>query len=231
MHTPGGGPRSNPRIHLHRARHLSGHGEGRRLERRPSAFSPSDSKTGTSWSDSEWRTRLMPDSHNGMCETGQRGGLALDGNRPNQNRPCTPSMKKRTAGSKLVSRSKNRQPRTACHRGDHHCNARPAGSKIHRPPPALGLAPGQVHRSDSNNLIRKASPSPRKDRRALPRKPYATLFRPAKTSRKLFNPASRFSMISSASSSGSGKLSRSVRLLSLSQKTSRLVLSRAVSSS
>ena len=60
---------------------------------------------------------------------------------------------------------------------------------------------------------------------------YATLFSPARTSRKLFSPASRFSMISSASSSGSGKLSRSVRLLSLSQNTSRLVLSRALSSS
>lgn len=60
---------------------------------------------------------------------------------------------------------------------------------------------------------------------------YVTLVSPAKTSRKLFSPASRFSMISSASSSGSGRLSRSVRLLSLSQNTSRLVLSRAFSSS
>ena len=48
---------------------------------------------------------------------------------------------------------------------------------------------------------------------------------------RLSRPASRFSMISSASSSGSGRLSRSVRLLSLSQKMSRLVLSRASSSS
>ena len=54
---------------------------------------------------------------------------------------------------------------------------------------------------------------------------------PAKTSRKLLRPASRSSMISSARSSGSGRLSRSVRLLSLSQKMSRLVLSRALRSS
>ena len=52
-------------------------------------------------------------------------------------------------------------------------------------------------------------------------------FKSASTSLKLFNPASRFSMISSASWSGSGRLSRSVRLLSFSRKTSRLVLSRA----
>ena len=50
---------------------------------------------------------------------------------------------------------------------------------------------------------------------------------PASTSRKLFRPTSRFSMISSARSSGSGTVSMSIRLLSLSQKTSRLVLSRA----
>ena len=49
----------------------------------------------------------------------------------------------------------------------------------------------------------------------------------SRTDRRLSTPASRFSMISSASSSGSGRLSRSVRLLSFSQKTSRLVLSRA----
>ena len=52
----------------------------------------------------------------------------------------------------------------------------------------------------------------------------------ARTRRKLLRPASRFSMISSARSSGSGRLSRSVRLLSLSQKMSRLVLSRALRS-
>ena len=54
---------------------------------------------------------------------------------------------------------------------------------------------------------------------------------PASTSRKLSRPASRFSMICSASSFGSGRLSKSIRFLSLSQKTSRLVLSQAVSSS
>ena len=53
----------------------------------------------------------------------------------------------------------------------------------------------------------------------------------AKTDRKLSNPASRFSMISSARSSGSGRLSRSVRLLSFSQNRSRLALSRASNSS
>ena len=64
-----------------------------------------------------------------------------------------------------------------------------------------------------------------------PQTSYATLFSIANTSRKLFRPDSRFSMIPSASSSGSGRLSRSVRLLSLSQNPSRLVLSRAFSSS
>ena len=59
---------------------------------------------------------------------------------------------------------------------------------------------------------------------------YATLRSPTRTSRKPSSPACRFSMISSARASGSGRLSRSVRLLSLSQNTSRLVLSRAVSS-
>ena len=54
--------------------------------------------------------------------------------------------------------------------------------------------------------------------------------RPARTRRKLLRPASRFSMISSARSSGSGRSSRSVRLLSLSQKMSRLVLSWALRS-
>ncbi len=52
----------------------------------------------------------------------------------------------------------------------------------------------------------------------------------AATSRKLFRPASMLSMISSARTSGSGRLSRSARLLSLSQNISRLVLSRAMSS-
>ena len=54
---------------------------------------------------------------------------------------------------------------------------------------------------------------------------------PCRTLRKLARPASRFSMISAARSSGSGRSSRSVRLLSLSQKMSRLVLSRAMISS
>ena len=44
---------------------------------------------------------------------------------------------------------------------------------------------------------------------------------------KLSSPASIFSIISVAKTSGSGRLSRSVKLLSLSQKISRLVLSRA----
>src|SRR5690606_15816640 len=55
--------------------------------------------------------------------------------------------------------------------------------------------------------------------------------KPLSTSRKLFNPASKFSIISSARSSGSGRLSKSVRLLSFSQNRSRLVLSRASNSS
>ena len=48
---------------------------------------------------------------------------------------------------------------------------------------------------------------------------------------KLAIPSSRLSIISAAISSGSGKLSRSVRLLSLIQKMSSLVLSRAMISS
>ncbi len=48
---------------------------------------------------------------------------------------------------------------------------------------------------------------------------------------KLSSPASMFSMISLARISGSGRLSRSDKLLSLSQKISRLVLSRAMISS
>ena len=60
---------------------------------------------------------------------------------------------------------------------------------------------------------------------------YSDCRSPTSTSRKLLRPASRLSMISSARSSGSGRLSRSVRLLSLSQKMSRLVLSRALISS
>ncbi len=46
--------------------------------------------------------------------------------------------------------------------------------------------------------------------------------------RKLSRPASIFSIISLARISGSGRLSRSARLWSLSQKMSRLVLSRAM---
>gem|GEM_PF-4136817 len=53
----------------------------------------------------------------------------------------------------------------------------------------------------------------------------------AATSRKLAKPASRFSIISSASTSGSGRLSRSAKDWSLSQVMSRLVLSRAMISS
>ena len=48
---------------------------------------------------------------------------------------------------------------------------------------------------------------------------------------KLFNPDSKFSIISLAKISGSGRLSKSVRLLSLIQKMSRLVLSLAMMSS
>ena len=48
---------------------------------------------------------------------------------------------------------------------------------------------------------------------------------------KLFKPDSMFSIISLAKISGSGKLSKSVRLLSLSQKISKLVLSLASISS
>ncbi len=47
-------------------------------------------------------------------------------------------------------------------------------------------------------------------------------------SRKLFNPASIFSIISAAKTSGSGKFSKSIRLLSFSQKMSKLVLSRSM---
>ena len=47
-------------------------------------------------------------------------------------------------------------------------------------------------------------------------------------SRKLFNPASMFSIISSTRSSGSGRLTRSASDLSFSQKISRLVLSLAM---
>ena len=43
VHTPGGGPEANPRIHL-TGRASSVSTEGRCLEHRPSAFSPSDSK-------------------------------------------------------------------------------------------------------------------------------------------------------------------------------------------
>ena len=60
---------------------------------------------------------------------------------------------------------------------------------------------------------------------------YSAFRKPASTSRKLLRPASRFSMISSARSSGSGRLSKSVKLLSRSQKMSRLVLSRDTISS
>ena len=60
---------------------------------------------------------------------------------------------------------------------------------------------------------------------------YSGVFRLRSTALKLFNPASRFSMISSANTSGSGRLSRSVRLLSFNQNTSKLALSRAISSS
>ncbi len=52
-------------------------------------------------------------------------------------------------------------------------------------------------------------------------------FKVAIISLKLLSPDSKFSMISPANTSGSGKLSRSVRLLSLSQKISKLVLSLA----
>ena len=55
--------------------------------------------------------------------------------------------------------------------------------------------------------------------------------RDADTFLKFARAASRFSIISDASISGSGRLSRSVRLLSLSQKISKLVLSRAINSS
>lgn len=48
---------------------------------------------------------------------------------------------------------------------------------------------------------------------------------------KLFNPDSKFSMISFAKISGSGRLSKSVKLLSLNQKISKLVLSLAMISS
>jgi hypothetical protein len=48
---------------------------------------------------------------------------------------------------------------------------------------------------------------------------------------KLSNPTSKFSIISAARSSGSGRLSRSARDLSFSQVISRLVLSQAIISS
>ena len=69
-----------------------------------------------------------------------------------------------------------------------------------------------------------------RDQRNLPHSFYRRP-NPSRTLRKLANPASRFWMISAATSSGSGRSSRSVRLLSLSQKISRLVLSRAMISS
>lgn len=53
----------------------------------------------------------------------------------------------------------------------------------------------------------------------------------AMISRKFSSPASKFSTISTASSSGSGRLSRSAKDLSLIQVMSRLVLSRLIISS
>jgi hypothetical protein len=56
-------------------------------------------------------------------------------------------------------------------------------------------------------------------------------FKEAIIALKLSSPASKFSTISNASSSGSGRLSRSARDLSFSQVMSKDVLSRAMISS
>ena len=57
---------------------------------------------------------------------------------------------------------------------------------------------------------------------------YSSPFIVSIISLKLFSPASMFSIISFAKTSGSGKLSRSVRLLSLIQNISKLVLSLSI---
>lgn len=88
---------------------------------------------------------------------------------------------------------------------------RPAASSTTRP---------AVRTSRSPSRAACSSCSSRKAKRGA----YA---KAAATARKLASPASRFSIISPARSSGSGRLSRSARLLSFNQKISRLVLSRA----
>ena len=91
-------------------------------------------------------------------------------------------------------------------------------------PPRLVQSHGDVAReSITRSTVQIIS---QESRYAQPRDPS-----PSRTVRKLSRPASRFSMISAARSSGSGRSSRSVRLLSLSQKMSRLVLSRVMISS
>lgn len=60
---------------------------------------------------------------------------------------------------------------------------------------------------------------------------YHFLFKLAIIARKLSKPASKFSTISKANTSGSGRLSRSAKDLSFSQVMSKEVLSRAIISS